>query len=67
MRNSFGTELDLMADVLDEQRYLVGGINKSDLDFVINAQHKMLKLTFRHLKRQQAEHAKQVRSSVRYL
>ena len=56
-----------MADVLDEQRYLVGGINKSDLDFVINAQHKMLKLTFRHLKRQQAEHAKQVRSSVRYL
>jgi hypothetical protein len=67
MRNSFGTELDLMADVLDEQRYLVGRIKKSDLNFVINIQHKMLKLTLRQLKRQDAEHAKQVRSSVRYL
>jgi hypothetical protein len=67
MRNSFGTELDLMADVLDEQRYLVGRIKKSDLNFVINTHHKMLKLTLRQLKRQEAEHAKQVRSSVRYL
>ena len=67
MRNSFGTELDLMADVLDEQRYLVGRIKKSDLNFVINTQHKMLKLTLRQLKRQETEHAKQVRSSVRYL
>lgn len=66
MRNSFGTDLDLMADVLDEQRYLVGRIKKSDLNFVINTQHKMLKLTVRQLKRQEVEHAKQVRSSVRY-
>jgi hypothetical protein len=53
--------------VLDEQRYLVGGIKKSDLNFVINTHHKMLKLTLRQLKRQEAEQAKQVRSSVRYL
>jgi hypothetical protein len=45
----------------------VGRIKKSDLNFVINIQHKMLKLTLRQLKRQEAEHAKQVRSSVRYL
>jgi hypothetical protein len=67
MRNSFGTELDMMADFLDERRYLAGRIKKSDLNFVINTQHKMLKLTLRQVKRQQAEHAKRVRNSVRYL
>jgi hypothetical protein len=67
MRNSFGTELDLMADFLDERRYLPGRIKKRDLNFVINTQHKMLKLTLRQVKRQEAEHAKRVRNSVRYL
>jgi len=67
MRNSFGTELDLMADFLDERRYLAGRIKKSDLNFVINTQHKMLKLTLRQVKRQEAEHAKRARNSVRYL
>lgn len=67
MRNSFGKELDLMADFLDEKRYLGMGIKKSDLNFVINTQHKMLKLTLRQINRQQAEHAKRVRNSVRYL
>ncbi len=67
MRNSFGTELDLMADFLDEKRYFGTGIKKSDLNFVINTQHKMLKLTLRQIKRQEAEHAKRVRNSVRYL
>jgi hypothetical protein len=67
MRNSFGKELDLMADFLDEQRYLAGRIKKSDLNFVINTQHKMLKLTLRQIKRQEAEHTKRVRNSVRYL
>lgn len=67
MPKSFGTELDLMADFLDEQRYLVDRIKKSDLNFVINTQHKMLKLTLTQLKQQEAEHAKQVRNSVRYL
>ena len=67
MRNSFGTELDLMADFLDDQRYLGGRIKKSDLNFVINTQHKMLKLTLRQVKRQEAEHAKRLRNSVRYL
>lgn len=38
MRNSFGTELDLMADFLADQRYLLGRIKKSDLNFVINMQ-----------------------------
>ena len=67
MRNSFGTELDMMADFLDEKRFLGGGIKKGDLNFVINLQHKMLKLTLRQLKRQDAEHAKRVHNSVRYL
>jgi hypothetical protein len=67
MRNSFGKELDLMADFLDEKRYFGTGIKKSDLNFVINTQHKMLKLTLRQIKRQEAEHAKLVRNSVRYL
>jgi hypothetical protein len=67
MRNSFGKELDLIADFLDEQRYLVGRIKKSDFNFVINMQHKMLKLTLKQIKRQEAEHAKRVRNSVRYL
>jgi len=67
MRNSFGTELDLMADFLDDQRYLVGRVKKSDLNFVINMQHKMMKLTLRQIKRQEVEHAKRVRNSVRYL
>ena len=67
MRNSFGTELDLMADFLADQRYLVGRIKKSDLNFVINTQHRMLKLTLRQIKRQEVEHAKRVRNSVRYL
>jgi len=67
MRNSFGTELDLMADFLDEKRFLGGGIKKSDLNFVINMQHRMLKLTLRQIKRQEVEHAKWVRNSVRYL
>ena len=67
MRNSFGTELDMMADFLDERRYLASRIKKSDLNFVINTQHKMLKLTLRQIKRQDAEHAKRVRNSVRYL
>lgn len=66
MRNSFGTELDMMADFLDEKRYLGGGIKKSDLNFVINTQHKLLKLTLRQIKRQEVEHAKRVRNSVRY-
>ena len=56
-----------MADVFDEQRYLVGRIKRSDLNFVINTQHKMLNLTLRQLKRQETEHAKQVRSFDRYL
>ena len=67
MRNSFGKELDLMADFIDEKRYFGAGIKKSDLNFVINTQHKMLKLTLRQIKRQEAEHAKRVRNSVRYL
>jgi hypothetical protein len=67
MRNSFGRELDMMADFLDEQRYLGGRIKKRDFNFVINMQHKMLKLTLRQIKRQEAEHAKRVRNSVRYL
>lgn len=67
MRNLFGTELDMIDDFLDEQRYLVGRIKKSDLNFVINTQHKMLKLTLRQIKRQEAEHAKRVHNSVRYL
>jgi hypothetical protein len=67
MRNSFGKELDLMADFLDEKRYFGAGIKKSDLNFVINMQQKMLKLTLRQIKRQEAEHAKRVRNSVRYL
>lgn len=66
MRNSFGKELDLMADFLDEKRYFGTGIKKSDLNFVINTQHKMLKLTLRQIKRHEAEHAKRVRNSVRY-
>lgn len=67
MRNSFGKELDLMADFLDEKRYFGASIKKSDLNFVINMQHKMLKLTLRQIKRQEVEHAKRVRNSVRYL
>lgn len=67
MRNSFGKELDLMADFLDEKRYFGASIKKSDLNFVINTQHKMLKLTLRQIKRQETEHAKRVRNSVRYL
>ena len=67
MRNSFGKELDLMADFLYEKRYFGAGIKNSDLNFVINTQHKMLKLTLRQIKRQEAEHAKRVRNSVRYL
>ena len=67
MRKLFGAELDMMADVLDDQRYLVGRIDKSDLNFVINMQQKMLKLTLRQIKRQEAEDAKRVRNSVRYL
>ncbi len=67
MRNSFGTELDMMADFLDEQRYLGRRIKKGDLNFVIKMQHRMLKLTLRQIKRQEAEHAKRVRNSVRYL
>ena len=67
MRNSFGTELDMMADFLDEQRYLGGRIKKGDLNFVVNMQHRMLNLTLRQIKRQEAEHAKRVRNSVRYL
>lgn len=67
MRDSFGTELDMMADFLDEKRYLGGDIKKSDLNFVINTQHKLLKLTLRQIKRQEVEHAKRVRNSVRYL
>ena len=67
MRNSFGTELDMMADFLDEKRVLGGGIKKSDLNFVISMQHRMMKLTLRQLKRQEVEHAKRVRNSVRYL
>jgi protein-arginine kinase activator protein McsA len=30
-------------------------------------QHRMLKLTLRQIKRQEVEHAKRVRNSVRYL
>jgi len=56
-----------MADVLDDQRYLVGRIEKSDLNFVINMQQKMLKLTLRQIKRQEAEDSKRVRNLVRYL
>lgn len=67
MRNSFGTELDMMADFLDDKRYLGGGIKKRDLNFVINMQHRMLKLTLRQIKRQEVEHSKRVRNSVRYL
>ncbi len=67
MRNSFGTELDMMADFLDEKRYLGGRIKKGDLNFVVNMQHRMLKLTLRQIKRQEAEYAKRVRNSVRYL
>jgi hypothetical protein len=67
MRKSFGTELDMMADFLDDQRYLGGRIKKGDLNFVVNMQHRMLKLTLRQIKRQEAEHAKRVRNSVRYL
>lgn len=67
MRNLFGTELDMMADFLDEKRYLGGRISKGDLNFVINTQHKMLKLTLRQIKRQEVEHAKRVLNSVRYL
>lgn len=67
MRDSFGTELDMMADFIDEKRFLGGRIKKSDLNFVINMQHKMMKLTLRQIKRQEVEHAKRVRNSVRYL
>ena len=67
MRNSFGEELDLMANFLDEKRYLVGRIKKSDLNIVANMQRRTLKLTFRQIKRQEVEHAKRVRNSVRYL
>ena len=67
MRNSFGKELDLIVDFLDEKRYFGASIKKSDLNFVINTQHKMLKLTLRQIKRQETEHAKRVRNSVRYL
>lgn len=67
MRDSFGTELDMMADFLDEKRFLGGRVKKSDLNFVINIQHKMMKLTLRQIKRQEVEHAKRVRNSVRYL
>lgn len=67
MRDLFGTELDMMADFLNEKRFLEGRISKSDLNFVINTQHRMLKLTLRQIKLQEVEHAKRVRNSVRYL
>ncbi len=67
MRDSFGTEQDMMADFLDEKRFLGGRVKKSDLNFVINMQHKMMKLTLRQINRQEVEHAKRVRNSVRYL
>lgn len=67
MRDSFGTELDMMADFFDEKRFFGGRVKKSDLNFVINTQHKMLKLTLRQIKRQEVEYAKRVRNSVRYL
>lgn len=67
MRNSFGKELDMMADFLDEKRHLGGRISKGDLNFVINTQHRMLKLTLRQINRQEVEHAKRMRNSVRYL
>jgi predicted transport protein len=67
MRKSFAPELDMMIDVLNDQRYLAGRIEKSDMNFVINMQQKMLKLTLRQRKRQDAEHAKLVGKSVRYL
>ena len=67
MRKSFSTELDMMADFLDEKRFLGGRISKGDLNFVISMQHRMMKLTLRQLKRQEVKHAKRVRNSVRYL
>ena len=57
----------MMGDFLNERRYLAGRIKKSDLNFVMNTPHKVLKLTLGQIKRQEAEHAKRVRNSVRYL
>ena len=56
-----------MADFLDEQHCLGGRIKKGDLNFLVNMQHEMLKLTLRQIKRQEAEHVKRVRNWVRYL
>lgn len=67
MRDSFGVELDMMADLINEQRYVLGEVKKSDYKFVINMQHRMLRLTLRRLKRQELAHAKRVHNSVRYL
>lgn len=44
----------MMADFLDDQVYLGGRVKKGDLNFVINMQHMMLKLTLRQIKRQGA-------------
>lgn len=85
MRHLFETELDLMADVLDEQEHereheekdegqheelregFRGRVDKSDLDFVVNMQRKMLKLTVRQAQRREQERLKRVHHSIRYL
>jgi hypothetical protein len=71
MRQSFGPELDMMADVLEQHEHQPEGskgrVNTSDLNFVLKIQRKMLSLVVKQTQQAEEEQAKRRRQSVRYL
>ncbi len=79
MRNAFGPELDMMADVLDEQEHQPeqrhqgshegpkGRVNKSDLNVLLKIQRQMLSLVVKQAQQRDEEQAERLRQSVRYL
>jgi hypothetical protein len=67
MRKLFGTEMDMLDDWLDGERYEKGRVSERDLSTVARLKVRFRGETVRHVQRREALLAKQVRASIRYL
>ncbi len=67
VRALFGAELDMMDDYLEDQHVFNRPVATKDLNFVLNAKHKMQKLLFKVDAREKRGSAREAMNSVRYL
>jgi hypothetical protein len=67
LKASFGKEIEMLDDMVEEEFELKGRYNLRDLKFVARMKLQMSRLVLRPYRQRQREHAKGVTNSVRYL